>query len=75
MQWIMVYITRYWISTLHKTYSRDYNGLSFLHQFPDVPDVADGLSLFVISANRKGCFADEHTVVGTLIRLLVASHR
>ena len=35
MQWIMVYMTRYWISTLHKTYSRDYNGLSFPHQFPD----------------------------------------
>ena len=36
MQWIMVYMTRYWIITLHKTYSRDYNGLSFPHQFPDV---------------------------------------
>ena len=36
MQWIMVYMTRYWISTLHKTYSHDYNGLSFPHQFPDV---------------------------------------
>ena len=32
----MVYMTRYWISTLHKTYSRDYNGLSFPHQFPDL---------------------------------------
>ena len=38
MQWIMVYMTRYWISTLHKTYSRDYNGLSFPHQFPDGED-------------------------------------
>ena len=38
MQWIMVYMTRYWISTLHKTYSHDYNGLSFPHQFPDVID-------------------------------------
>ena len=35
MQWIMVYMTRYWINTLHKTYSCDYNGLSFPHQFPD----------------------------------------
>ena len=35
MQWIMAYMTRYWIITLHKTYSRDYNGLSFPHQFPD----------------------------------------
>ena len=36
MQWIMVYMTRYWISTPYKTYSRDYNGLSFPRQFPDV---------------------------------------
>ena len=28
MQWIMIYMTR-------KTYSHDYNGLSFPHQFPD----------------------------------------
>ena len=35
MEWIMVYMTRYWISTLHKTHSRDCNGLSFPHQFPD----------------------------------------
>ena len=35
MQWIMVYMTRYQISTLHKTYSCDYNALSFPHQFPD----------------------------------------
>ena len=49
MQWIMAYMTRYWIITLHKTYSRDYNGLSFPHQFPDAN------TNYVIAGGDKPC--------------------